>query len=614
MTISNLGGVIVRDATRMPATSAGLASLLSGGSLLIPNGTFQIGPTATGILTNGGVITMRNDAILAAGVITNTGTIRSVGGGVITGSVANLAGGLIVVIGTDGNGTLSLANPQPFADNVNYGTLQLLTNATLNIGGTNAATAMGSFTNRGSINFTFPNNGSTGATILNAGTIVNDVGAFLNVNNRSGISNRVHADVINYGGISLNDTGVDLRYFRSLSTNAGSLNTGNNAGSLTFIQNGSFHNSGRFDGSSGSDETFIVEKGIFYNAAGGTSLFDRTAIRALAFVQDGFLSINMSGVTSSFLDTNGTTRLAITHNGTLRWEPPAMNGNIPIMTGSKLDNNGTFEIFGKTNLINAIPAVQASFLVSGADFNNRAGGTLTVQSNGLANFDAGFLNLGTINIASNSVVSAGRFSSGTTGIGANGTAPSFFFFSGGINGWTNSGTVNLVNGSFLAVRSLTNAPTGVIAGAGHVGPVHFQTITNSAGSVTQFVQNVTVANVMNAGRITPDGTLNIGAITNLSGGSIIGSGVIQSINVTNFFFGLTLINSNIDVGARIVNNAGATILARGGTLVLSNGFIANSQAGAIGATNGGRLQLGDGTFALTNNGAIWLTGGEIIEN
>ncbi|MCC7519007.1 MAG: PEP-CTERM sorting domain-containing protein, partial [Verrucomicrobiae bacterium] len=103
-------------------------------------------------------------------------------------------------------------------------------------------------------------------------------------------------------------------------------------------------------------------------------------------------------------------------------------------------------------------------------------------------------------------------------------------------------------------------------------------------------------------------------ISNLSGGLILGKGTLTSFNVTNFYdIGDNLVTSNLEVGAKIVNATGGTILASGETLVLKNGFSANTQAGMIGTTNGGTLRLGDGTLALTNSGTgtVRLQGGAL---
>lgn len=594
------------------ATIDGTMVISNLGRAVITNGGFlQVGSTANGLLVNTGNVFISTGGTIAAGVVSNGGFITTYGGAVISGSVVNVqstagAFGLhgINLSGTEGDGSLSLIGPEPFLNNVNNGTIFLVSNATLNVGGTNAATATGSFTNRGTIASGFPNSGSTIAITINAGTIVNDTGAFLNIVNRdaASVSNIVNADVINHGTFAFNDTGADIHLVRSMPTNTGTFITGNNAASQLIFLSNSVYNAGRIDASSGSDETFVIRNGAYINGVNSTSLFNRTTVRALGFLQEGFLSIVMSGVSISFLETNGVTGLVFTNSGTLRWEPGALGGNTAIMTLGRLENTGDFLILGRTNTFNGIPTVQASFMNIAAGLSNQITGTVNLQSNAIASFDAGFVNQGTISLTSNSVLSVGRVAGH---IGANSaSAPTSFLFQGGQNSWTNEGTVNLVEGSYLAARSLSNATTGILSGAGHVGPILFRTITNISGTVTQFVQNATVADIGNAGAIVPNGILNVGAITNHAGGTIIGSGVIRSINVTNFFDGLTLVNSNYNTGARIHNAAGGTILASGGLLVLSNGFVNNTQFGTFGATNGGTIQLGDGTVALTNKGTI----------
>lgn len=172
----------------------------------------------------------------------------------------------------------------------------------------------------------------------------------------------------------------------------------------------------------------------------------------------------------------------------------------------------------------------------------------------------------------------------------------------GTSSFENDGTIALHGGIFGA-SVLSNAAGATIEGYGDIGQV---ALTNrSAGD---FAVIVNTRNVVNSGTIAPNGVLNAGAITNLSGGSIIGYGTIQSLNTTNSeLFGF----SSANTGAQIHNDAGATILASDGTLVLSNGLVDNSNAGTLGASNG-VLQLGNGTLALTNNGTVSVHKGGLL--
>jgi hypothetical protein len=619
LTVSNTGAVIVRGAT---LTNTGNAILL--GSLVITNnGTFQVGATGLGAVTNFGTITLGSGGTLAAGVITNANKITTVNGGggsgVITGSVLNLltpatvfGSGGINVAGGANDSSLSLLGAHPFLNDVNNGSILISTNGTLNVGGTTAATATGSFTNRAGI--TLFGGGATGFNTLNAGTIVNDTGVTISMNiaassggGGSGITNYLNADVINKGTIDApgGSGAVLTRMIRSLvNSSGGTFKLGALASSFTIIQQGLTNDGTIVSGPTA--QTLIVSNGFVNTANGAIGLFNPT-IRAQYFVQNGFLYLtNNLGATAPHLFLlDGVTLLSFTNSGTISLYSQFLSNEGPTLTASNLLNVGTIVYDGNPGVANGIPLCMV--IRYDGNLSNGVNGVINVRSNALAAFDQPIFNDGgTINIASNSVLAAGH-----TGKGGNAATPTTFSFSGGANDWTNNGTINMATGSFLAVKSLANLSSGIISGAGQIGPVLFRTITNTANTATQYVQNVTVANVLNSGRIAPSGTLNVGAITNLSGGSIIGNGVIQSINITNFWDGTSFVSSNIYPGSKIVNNAGATIMASGGTLVLSNGLAANSNAGTIGATNGGLLQLGDGTgaFPLTNNGTLLLAGG-----
>jgi hypothetical protein len=608
--VSNLGTVTVRGASLSSAGGVAVAGAL----VITNNGVFLAGSGGAASATNGGTIRIGSGGSFAASILTNGGIITTIGSGgggaVVTGLVANLyaggnfgGGGLpgtagINVGGLATDATLSLAAAQPFLNGVNAGSIGISAGGTLNLGGLTAATSTASFTNRGRIAFYGGVSGSINT--LNAGTLVNETNGMLDLTHQGvGGTNFINAVVVNYGAAIMNGAGIATRIFRGFPANSGTLDLQALASSRTVVQQGSLRNSGFIN--IYYQTTLSITNGGLINDTNGVINAGRGVIAASYFVQNGLLAVTNWGVRFQVLAADGVTPLSFTNNGTIRIVNSNSLGNVNDLRLDTLVNNGMLVYEGKAGLVNGLPASEALWI--DGRITNALTGVISVQSSALTVIYNTLYNLGTINIGSNSVISSGL---DNTRYGWKSG------FRGGSLAWTNFGAVNLVPGAFLAAASLSNAVSGTISGSGHLGPVLFQVITNvPGGALTAAVQNVTVGGLVNAGAIRPSGIFNIGAITNLAGGSIIGSGVIQSINVTNFYDGPLLTALSTNVLAKIRNSAGAVILADGGPLVLENGFASNTQFGVIGATNGGVLRIGDGSLPVTNRGTISLSNGRL---
>jgi hypothetical protein len=273
------------------------------------------------------------------------------------------------------------------------------------------------------------------------------------------------------------------------------------------------------------------------------------------------------------------------------------------ISASNIINSGTIRVLGQTNIW---PTNQKNLTFSSivTPVTNLASGMITTTNGALLGFHPSFIpkSLGTFLVNAESAMGIGSYASG-------GVYNDIVYF--GLSAYRNEGTIDLRGGVF-GVALLTNAVGATITGNGDIGYLVMSNMVSGSLLTTNLVRHFNPRPIANAGTIIANGTLNAGAITNLSGGLITGSGTINSYNVTNYYSGETLITDKIYTGARILNNAGASILASGGTLVLSNGLVNNTSAGTVGATSGGRLQIGDGTVTLTNNGPVSLTGGELV--
>jgi len=642
----NVGTNLINDGTLLYQNRTGGAGILQNSGVILFNGGMlsvaTLINTSSGVISNsqaaGGTMIWTNGIIQnfgtiasGSGVLTNAGTIFLNGGSTFTGTLTNTAtGSLILSNGTatfDGTlanagtvlaargytnqintfvsnrGTIILSNANTvlsFANGAyNAGTILLRDNAAvLNIGGTDQLSANNSgltFTNAAGATLQIGVAGitGTGGTIRGAtnglGILNQGLITIPNVN-PSPVTGMVDAAVMNdVGGTIFVGGAANFVTFTSLATNRGTITLAGNvaatvavstgdvlnegvillAGQMSFTVPGWIHNYGDLTWNTKSSGGTLGGGSGIVNFAGATLTI------ANSFISGSDKTI--SGVISNF--------------GTMVLLRPTMQPGAgrAIFTGaSSIYNTGMVQatwlvpsLFTGTNTVN---------FFSG-QFTNAIGGVISVTNGAVFSLESVIRNDGTIRVETNSVFSAGRVSS--VGL-AN--------FVVGASTLANDGTIDLRGGvdysALLAVNVLSNAPGSVLMGNGEIGRV---TITN-APTIQRIVS---VRDIVNLGTIAPSGVLNAGNITNASGGIIVGNGVIQSLNTTNDSTGTTYELAN----GRIFNAAGATVLASGGTLVLSNGF--SAQNGTIGADLGSVLQLGDGTLALTNNGAIALTGGEL---
>jgi len=577
MVISNFGKVFVTNGN----------SLAVGGSLVI-----------TGF--SGGVVTfinVGNGSSLTAGAISNLNVafIQNLAGvGTVTGFVFN--SGTVSVAGDDS--VFSLTDGM-----VNFGSINLRTNnAVLNIFGTDQATANAAvytLTNRPGASITF----GSGSSLASGGTLnasTNGVGLF----NQGTIQmSGSHSTLANVNAVVHNDTNgfittstlsVSMNLW-ALPSNKGTVTVANSTAAL-LVHNGDVVNDGLIRNVNGG--AFRVVNGSLINNGTGVVFGAGGTFSAVSTENNGTMIVSNIQQSSPGMFLGGP----YTNNGTMllyRPTAPASFFNATLIV-TNLINNGTIMGIGPfgTLMSNQLP-----FNGIASPVTNQAAGTIIATNGSVLGFVGAVRNLGALQVETNSVLAIGaNTGSGTIGRG---------LITAGTVSFTNEGTIRLKGGTF-AVNGVSNTPTATIEGNGDLGRVALSNLVSGTTLTTNFVRHFFTRNIANSGLIAPDGVLNVGAITNHSGGRIIGFGTIQSLDTTNSYSGETLVTTTYNTGARILNNAGATVLASGGTLTLDNGFVNNTQAGTVGATNAGRLVIGNGTTVLTNNGTIHLTGGELV--
>ncbi|MCG3148224.1 MAG: hypothetical protein PCFJNLEI_01667 [Verrucomicrobiae bacterium] len=568
-----------------------------------------------GTLTFINVGTMQNSNFFNAGGLSyasGVGNIVNVSGGTVileAGNpvmtiVTNASGGTIRASGGDttingffvNQGTLIISNNTTltFSGARNTGTILVSNAAVLNIGGSTASAANLStmvFTNEGNINLGV--GGNNAAATLNAST--NGIGLF-----NQGIIQRgtgsaslpnsfVNAAVINGpdGTIRLATVNQILTFY-SLLTNFGTVFIPAANQTIT-ISNGNFVNNGilsnNFAGRLNIVNGSLINNGVAYFSDNGTLNGTTALLGANTITNNSYMEITRWGFGGYLLANTAP----LVNNGTLvLYRPSGTTNTGDQFTSASFHNSGFVSAIGNgPNLA----AADLPVTLIGAASTNQPTGTLLATNGTVWAFRGAFRNQGHIRVESNSIFATGH---------SGGSQVDLARFVVGTRVLNNEGTITLNDGGLLGVSQLTNVSGAVLQGNGQIGTLTFSnSFTGGAGFVVE------AADILNAGTIAPNGLFNAGTITNLAGGVISGNGQIVSLVISNLSGGTNSYNT----GGQIYNAAGATVLARNGTLILSNGF--SAQQGTIGATNNSVLQLGGGTQALTNDGTISLVGGEL---
>ncbi len=608
--------------------AATLSLSTSNGVGLVNNGTIQL---------NGGFISVNN----GASEVTNlTGQIY--GSGLQSNlNVVNLSGGSVVA----SNGTLRLG----MLNNSNSGVLSNYTGSTLLLTNTilvNAASGkillngggliMGGsvITNEGLIQG--PGNYSSGLYNDTAGTVLATNGTLAIATNGPATE-----AVVNLGTMTIQNAST----LQVGGTGANAVTWNNTNGTVNLLggslAGGSVTNNGMILGNG----TIVSGAGVF-NASAGTIKATNgvLAINAANFNQNSGTMIG--GTTNgTYLQTTNIVGFLV-NNGTMILDSP-LNGStnlafyvlhdvtnaVPgVITGAGIFRTGDGLTSGGLNssIFNAglIAATNGALLVDTGNafnngFNNLAGGTVTVA------------NASTFGI----VRTTNAWVNDTTNPVNNGA----ILLNGGVVAtYTNNGTGPTAAPVLDMTRSISNAVGGVISGNGslNMNLVNLGTVNATNGTLVlagtaAFTQsgtlsiqnNATFTTLQNTGNFQNNGTISLlgGTFvgTNFNG-ALVNAGTISG----NGSFNTGRLTGQGGASQNIINNAGGTIIATNGTLLINpgdsfaQGGFSNAANGTVVVANGATLELNrtanawnnlnNGTQNPRNLGTIKMQGGSFV--
>jgi hypothetical protein len=586
--VNSLISTVLNNSGTMNLTGSGVVTLLGGGS---NTGTISLGNTST-LMLNGSTATFtlaNGSTVSGAGTLLVTAGTLSVSGGA---SVDNLNLGAAKL---SGPGTLTVPVAMTVTGTaVTIDVAHLVTSGTLAFNGSVSATFTGTvIDNSGTATL------AAGGLVLNTGATFNNLaaGTFLlstgissglggtggQFNNAGLLRRTVTANTII--GIPLSNTGtVDLVAGALLFVNGGGSSTGavTLAASSTLQQNSSTATFTLGNGStvSGAGTLLVTAGTLSVSGAATAQNLTLATVRlsgAGTLTTTGQLSVigNTLTVDVARLVTNGTT---------------SFGGNAANFTGTVIDNGGTATLAaGTVNL-------------SGATFNNLAGGTFLLSSNSTPNLggtggqfnNAGLLrrpvpgnavisipvnNSGTFDLAAGATVfvNAGGTSTGTVTLGASATLL--------LNGAT--ATFTLGNGSTAsgAGTFLVNVGTLGVPGAASAQNLSFGSarLTGTGTLTTTGQLSFTGGNMLvDVAHLVALGPVSIGNFMTISGTAVETGGVTTL--VTNA--PVTLQNS-----ATWTNRAAATLNLQGSAVIGGTAGAQFVNAGLVRKSSGGNGQL-----------------------
>jgi hypothetical protein len=301
----------------------------------------------------------------------------------------------------------------------------------------------------------------------------------------------------------------------------------------------------------------ILNTGMLINAGAITNTGTITVLGSAAL-------INNSGAN---LTNNGTIGLA----GPFGTNNAVFNNN----SGANLTNNGTIggsfsKLSNSGTFINnsAVSLFGDSSFGNGGAFNNN--GTITVDSVGFGNGGT-FNNNGTISV--DSVYDPSEFrnsgtlnNSGTMNVDLAYWESSVFSNSGTLN---NSGTMNLSGSSFSSFTPSSNSGT-----------------INNSGTLNITIHSDSGDNFTNTGTINNRSGANLnnyGTFNNTSGANLMNAGTINSSGTFTNSGAVTITSSGLfTTNTNYTQTVGSTLV--NGTLTATSGAIVNIQGGALGGT------------------------------
>jgi YVTN family beta-propeller protein/adhesin HecA-like repeat protein len=618
---------------------------LNNGALTNPAGnSVTLDGSALGPLTLSGTFVTANSSVTyLLGTINNTGNFQVNAGAnntfmAMEGPVSLTGNGSVTLSSTPGagNAALSSVNGNQVLTNVNnllqgtgligYGVLELVNQAggviNANVpGATNSLTVdpVAVFTNQGLLEAT-----GGGTLSVNSATVNNQTGT-IQVNGASStveIDNNSHIEggtlsAIN-GGVLTNPANNNITLDGSTQGQLTLVGTFVDANNSEIFLQGTINNTGNFQVNAGANSSFLTMTAGVTLTGGGMVTLSSTAgqgtaalatangAQVLTNVNNTLQGTGVIGYNGLQLANQGTVNANVL-GGTLTMNPGAFTnqglieataGGILALSGSTISNSaGTIKVSGATSTVQFVNNAR----IEGGTVATANNGVLTIPSGNSISLDGSTLGpltlVGTYVGANNtdtylygSIVNNGN-------IQLNAAANNTFLIMATAVSLTGSGTVTLsstAGGGTAALatangqQTLTNV-NNIVQGAGIIG-------WNGLVVINQGTINANAALPLT---VNPPSLTNQGLVEAAAGGTL----VLSNGTIANSA-GTIQVNGNTS-SIQFVNNA--TI--QGGTLTTSNGGVLTNPSGNTITLDGshGTLNIG-GSFVGANNTATYLLG------
>lgn len=640
------GSLSVLNGTVNNAGSISGNTTISGGSLNLNAGT-SLADTST-LTVNGGTATLAApetiQSLVVDGGTMNGSTITASNFDLRSGAVGSRLAGTGVSVDKNSAGTVTVSGSNTYtgATNVNAGSLRLQggsaivdTGAVVIASGANVTLVngetIGSFAGAAGSTFSFGGNtlvtGDNDASTTFAGDM-SGTGAMIKrglgnltlsgTNSRTGVTSVFDGTLTLAGGAAIADTV------------AVSVNTG---ATLALSNNETIG-------------AMVTLAGSQVTLGSNTLTFGDASNRTISGIVSGTGGLTKQGTgTVTLADANTFTGALNINAGTVQVDAGgAVAGTSIIASGATLNNNGgtvaTVNLQSGGTFTNS-GTITGNVVMTGGTFTNTAGtigGSVSVQG-GTFNPNAGIVITGTLTtLAGNAVaLTGGTFGGLDLGgpTSAQGTIQGAIANSGtftvdaalvGNSTFSNTGTLNVTNGDFTGITTLTNS-NGITISAGRTlsaGTINHNggTISIGAGAtlrgLSNTLNNAATINVAAGGTIT-----DAGAINNLGTGIINFNGPGGTATLASGGGGLNIVNSgqinllggNLDVtvGNMIVQGTNGLLNVTGGTLAIT-GDLANSGSHATGVSIAAGRQLSAANISnnagatIVNSGTLSTTG------
>ena len=647
---------ISNNATATVENTAGKNTLGANVTINGTTGTLNInsGATATGQITNNGVLNVVGTANNIQFGTGNTGTVNMNGNS----ARATITSGSGKLYGTGGQVTIN-SNAEAIVENTKTlgATVTIQSSGTLTIN--SGATVTGQITNNGILNVAGTANniqfgtGNTGTVHMNGNNaraiITSGSGKLYGTGGQVTISNNATATVENTAGkntlganVTINGTTGTLNINSGATatgqiTNNGVLNVAGTASGATITNNKTLNlkQGGSIPGNftNNANGTLVVESGVTYtitaNSLGGTiknqGILTIQNNLAANITNQGTLTIQ-NGLNGTITNQgtltiqNGTVQTLDNQSGKEVIIDSGANSNNSV-TIDNLTNNGTFTVRSGTYIIpnnktlsgtvvnetNGIIELQgdlrATSFTNNGSLRIPRNKTFEIDANGSINGLSGkILNSGILNVngALNSNATLTNEEYGTVNLGSNGTLP---------NNFTNNGTLVITAGTTKTISNLRGS--GIIKNQGNLTISGNATVVNNKATTNSNVTlNITSGTVYTSGTATtittggclyvkPNESLTADIITSTSRIEIHGTVTATTITSQNQFH--LKPNGKIYGTVNISNNAVQPIIEGIiGDASHSNSVLNISSGQTVEARNGANI------WNVTGNGQLEL--------